>query len=144
MIRRPPKSTRTDTLFPYTTLFRSAYKSFGETTTRGAKAYREPQTATDNDGELRTAGIYTYGETVHLFVERKNYKGIFMSGYVRWQPAYQPNETGLLYVDHSGGDVGWYRMNEMVNWYREVMDFVNILSFDEKQDRKRGVEGKKG
>src|SRR3546814_348658 len=63
-----------------------AYKSFGETTTRGAKAYREPQTATDNDGELRTAGIYTYGETVHLFEERQTYKDILMHGYVRWQP----------------------------------------------------------
>src|SRR5690606_5901104 len=110
-----------------------AYRSFAETTARGAKVYREPQTITDNDGELRTAGIYTYGETVHLFVERKNFNGVFMPGYVLWAPTYQPEETGLLYVDHCVGNVGWNRMNETVKWYQEVMGFVNILSFDDKQ-----------
>ena len=110
-----------------------AYKSFEETTRRGAKTYQQPQTIRDCDGEVRTAGIYTYGETAHQFVERKNYAGIFMPGYQRWAPIYRPEETGLLYVDHCVGNVGWNRMNETVNWYEEVMGFVNILSFDDKQ-----------
>lgn len=110
-----------------------AYQSYEETTKRGAKSYQKPQTYTDDFGEVRTAGIYTYGETVHLFVERKNYKGIFMPGYARWDPAYRPEETGLMYVDHCVGNVGWNRMNETVNWYQKVMGFVNILSFDDKQ-----------
>lgn len=110
-----------------------AYKSFDETTKRGATAYMEPQTVSDNNGELRTAGIYTYGETVHLFVERKNYNGVFMPGYERWEPTYRPDETGLLYVDHCVGNVGWNRMDETVKWYQDVMGFVNILSFDDKQ-----------
>lgn len=111
----------------------NAYKAFEETTHRGARTYQEPQTITDVDGELRTAGIYTYGETVHLFVERKDYDGVFMPGYARWEPLYKPKETGLLYVDHCVGNVGWNRMNETVKWYQDVMGFVNILSFDDKQ-----------
>lgn len=110
-----------------------AYKSYEETIKRGAKSYQEPKTLTDEFGEVRTAGIYTYGETVHMFVERKNYKGAFMPGYEKWESDYNPTETGLLYVDHCVGNVGWNRMNEAVQWYQDVMGFVNILSFDDKQ-----------
>lgn len=110
-----------------------AYKSYEETIKRGAKSYQEPRTMKDEFGEVRTAGIYTYGETVHLFVERKNYNGPFMPGYEKWESTYNPTETGLLYVDHCVGNVGWNRMNEAVQWYQDVMGFVNILSFDDKQ-----------
>ncbi len=110
-----------------------AYKSYEETTKRGAKSYLEPQTLTDEHGEVRLSGIYTYGETVHLFVERKNYKGAFMPGFQELKSDYRPSETGLLYVDHCVGNVGWNRMNDTVKWYEEVMGFANILSFDDKQ-----------
>ncbi|MGB7527795.1 4-hydroxyphenylpyruvate dioxygenase [Sphingobacterium cellulitidis] len=110
-----------------------AEKSLHETVKRGAKVYQELQVRQDEFGEVRTAGIYTYGETVHMFVERKNYSGQFMPGYVKWESDYQPEETGLLYVDHCVGNVGWDRMNETVEWYQNVMGFVNILSFDDKQ-----------
>lgn len=110
-----------------------AYSAFEETTKRGGKPYLEPVTMSDDFGEIRMSGIYTYGETVHMFVERTNYKGIFMPGYEKWEPAYRPSETGLLYVDHCVGNVGWNRMLPTVKWYEEVMGFVNILSFDDKQ-----------
>ena len=110
-----------------------AYKSYEETIKRGAVSYQEPQTLTDEFGEVRTGGIYTYGETVHLFVERKNYTGAFMPGYIRVEGGYQPTTTGLLYIDHCVGNVGWNRMDEAVNWYEQVMGFKNILSFDDKQ-----------
>ena len=110
-----------------------AYKSFEETTKRGAKVYMEPKTITDEHGEVRMSGIYTYGETVHMFVERKNYKGIFLPGYQPMTSDYNPEPTGLLYVDHCVGNVGWNRMNPTVQWYEDVMGFVNILSFDDKQ-----------
>ncbi|HEU0226590.1 MAG TPA: 4-hydroxyphenylpyruvate dioxygenase [Arachidicoccus soli] len=110
-----------------------AYKAFEETTKRGGKSYLQPITLKDERGEIRMSGIYTYGETVHMFVERKNYKGIFMPGYEKWETEYQPKETGLLYVDHCVGNVGWNRMLPTVQWYEEVMGFVNILSFDDKQ-----------
>lgn len=110
-----------------------AEKSYQETIKRGAKSYQELKIMNDDFGELRTAGIYTYGETVHLFVERKNYNGTFMPGYSKWESDYNPEETGLLYVDHCVGNVAWDRMNETVEWYQNVMGFVNILSFDDKQ-----------
>ncbi|MET3113965.1 4-hydroxyphenylpyruvate dioxygenase [Pedobacter sp. CG_S7] len=110
-----------------------AYSAFEETTKRGAKPYMEPVTQTDEFGEVRLSGIYTYGETVHLFVERKNYNGVFLPGYKEWKSDYNPSDTGLMYIDHCVGNVGWNRMNETVKWYEEVMGFVNILSFDDKQ-----------
>ncbi|SFG91413.1 4-hydroxyphenylpyruvate dioxygenase [Pedobacter insulae] len=110
-----------------------AYSAFEETTKRGAKPYLEPQTLTDEHGEVKMSGIYTYGETIHMFVERKNYNGIFMPGYREWVSDYNPEDAGLLYIDHCVGNVGWNRMNETVKWYEDVMGFVNILSFDDKQ-----------
>ncbi|OJW85312.1 MAG: 4-hydroxyphenylpyruvate dioxygenase [Bacteroidetes bacterium 46-16] len=110
-----------------------ATKAFEETTKRGAKVYMEPKTMTDAHGEVRMSGIYTYGETVHMFVERKNYNGIFLPGYEKWESEYNPADAGLLHVDHCVGNVGWNRMNPTVKWYEEVMGFANILSFDDKQ-----------
>ena len=109
---------------------RSAYE---ETTKRGAKSFLEPTVESDEHGEIVKAGIYTYGETIHMFVERKNYNGIFMPGFVEWKSDYNPPVSGLKYIDHMVGNVGWGRMNEMVKWYEDVMGFVNFLSFDDKQ-----------
>lgn len=109
---------------------RSAYE---ETTKRGAKSYMEPVVETDEHGEIVKAGIYTYGETVHMFVERKNYKGTFMPGFKEWKSDYNPTPVGLKYIDHMVGNVGWNQMNVWVKWYEEVMGFENFLSFDDKQ-----------
>jgi len=108
-----------------------ATNAWHETTTRGAQSFLEPITLTDADGEMVMSGIHTYGETVHLFIERKNYKGAFMPGYRAWQPLYNPAPTGLLYVDHCVGNVGWNQMNKWVKFYEDVMGFKNILSFDD-------------
>ncbi len=86
-----------------------ARKSYEETTARGAKSYMEPVVEKDEHGEVVKAGIYTYGETVHMFVERKNYHGVFLPGYVEWKTDYQPAPIGLKYVDHMVGNVGWER-----------------------------------
>lgn len=108
-----------------------ATKAFEETVKRGAKPYQEPKTEKDADGEMVTSGIYTYGETVHLFVERKNYKGLFMPGYRAWQTDYNPSDVGLQYIDHMVGNVGWNEMNTWVEYYAKVMGFVNLISFDD-------------
>ncbi|GEM63505.1 4-hydroxyphenylpyruvate dioxygenase [Sphingobacterium faecium NBRC 15299] len=110
-----------------------ATKAFEETTKRGARVYQQPKVLSDEHGEAVTSGIYTYGETVHLFVERKHYNGVFLPGYQAWNCDYQPEEVGLLYIDHCVGNVGWNKMNETVDWYQRVMGFVNVLSFDDKQ-----------
>jgi 4-hydroxyphenylpyruvate dioxygenase len=98
----------------------------------GATSYMEPVTEEDDHGKVVRAGIYTYGETVHIFVERKDYNGTFLPGYTKWEtPDYNPAPTGLKYVDHMVGNVGWDRMNHWVEFYEKVMGFVNILSFDD-------------
>ncbi len=110
-----------------------ARSAFEETTKRGARVFMEPTVENDENGEVIRAGIYTYGETVHLFVERKNYKGTFLPGYKDWNSSYNPATVGLKYVDHMVGNVGWNEMNTWVKWYEDVMGFVNFLSFDDKQ-----------
>lgn len=110
-----------------------ARKSFEETTKRGAKPFMEPTVEKDEHGEVVRSGIYTYGETVHIFVERKNYKGVFLPGYQPWKSEYNPEPTGLKFIDHMVGNVGWGEMNDTVKWYEDVMGFVNFLSFDDKQ-----------
>ena len=109
-----------------------ATSAWEETTKRGAKSYMEPTRLKDNDGEVVMSGIHTYGDTIHLFIERKNYNGAFMPGYRPWNnPYFKPADTGLLYVDHCVGNVGWNQMNPWVKFYEEVMGFKNILSFDD-------------
>ena len=109
---------------------RSAYE---ETTKRGAKSFMEPTVEKDEHGEIIRAGIHTYGETVHVFVERKNYNGIFLPGFVEWKSDYNPEPVGLKYIDHMVGNVGWNEMDVWVKWYEDVMGFENFLSFDDKQ-----------
>lgn len=110
-----------------------ARKAFEETTKRGAKPFMQPTVEKDEHGEVVRAGIYTYGETVHMFVERKNYKGSFLPGFVEWKSDYNPTPVGLKFIDHMVGNVGWGQMNTWVKWYEDVMGFVNFLSFDDKQ-----------
>jgi 4-hydroxyphenylpyruvate dioxygenase len=110
-----------------------ARSAWEETTKRGAKSYMEPTVEKDEHGEVVRSGIHTYGETVHIFVERKNYKGTFMPGYQKWESDYNPEPVGLKYIDHMVGNVGWGEMNTWVKWYEDVMGFENFLSFDDKQ-----------
>ena len=109
-----------------------ARKAHRETTSRGGQSCMEPKVLSDEHGEVVLSGIHTFGDTVHLFVERKNYSGIFMPGYREWKSEYNPTPTGLLYVDHCVGNVGWNQMNPRVKFYEDVLGFRNILSFDDK------------
>lgn len=108
-----------------------ASDAWQQTTMRGGKSYLQPQRLADEHGEVVISGIHTYGDTVHLFIERKNYNGPFLPGYRKWESNYNPSETGLLYVDHCVGNVGWNQMNPWVKFYEDVMGFRNILSFDD-------------
>jgi len=108
-----------------------AAKAFKETTARGAKPFQEPQVSEDENGKVTTSGIYTYGETVHLFVERNDYNGPFLPGYVARSPKYQPESVGLKYIDHMVGNVDWGQMNTWVKFYAEVMGFSQIISFND-------------
>ena len=109
-----------------------AEKAWQETTKRGAENYMEPRMLSDPSGSLGLSGIRLYGDTVHLFVGRKKYQGVFMPGYQSWESPYEPASTGLMYVDHCVGNVGWNQMNRWVSFYEKVMGFKNILTFDDK------------
>ncbi|MCG9879361.1 MAG: 4-hydroxyphenylpyruvate dioxygenase [Bacteroidia bacterium] len=109
-----------------------AYDAYEQTTLRGAKSFMEPKTITDKDGEVRMSGIHTYGDTVHIFVERKNYNGLFLPGFEKLETGYNPGETGLRYIDHMVGNVSLGEMNKWSNFYAEVMGFANLVTFDDK------------
>jgi 4-hydroxyphenylpyruvate dioxygenase len=110
----------------------NASHSYRETTKRGARGYFEPKTLKDEHGTVVLSGIHTYGETVHVFVERHNYDGPFMPGFREWDPYYRPEAIGLKYIDHMVGNVGWNEMNKWCDFYARIMGFAQLVSFDDK------------
>jgi len=106
-----------------------AKSAWEETTKRGAKSFMEPTVEKDEFGEVVRSGIHTYGETVHIFVERKNYKGTFLPGYKKWESHYNPEPVGLKFIDHMVGNVGWGEMKTWCEFYAKVMGFAQIISF---------------
>lgn len=107
--------------------------AYEEAMRRGATHYMSPTKEEDENGSVVRSGIYTYGEVVHIFVERKDYNGTFLPGYKKWEtPHYNPKPVGLKYVDHMVGNVHLGRMNHWVKFYEEVMGFTQIMSFDDK------------
>jgi 4-hydroxyphenylpyruvate dioxygenase len=109
-----------------------AMKSFNETVMRGAEPAFEPRKLTDEFGEVVVAAIKTYGETIHTFVERKNYKGPFLPGYKPRKSTYTAEPIGLKYVDHCVGNVELGKMNQWVDFYEKVMGFSLLVTFDDK------------
>ena len=109
-----------------------AAKAWQETTSRGAESYLEPVTEKDEHGEVVRSGIKIYGDTVHIFIERKNYTGAFLPGYEKWDPVYKPSSVGLKYIDHMVANVGWGEMNVWEKFYNDTMGFANLITFDDK------------
>ena len=109
-----------------------ATQAWKETTIRGAESYLEPTVEKDTDGEVVKSGIKIYGDTVHIFIERKNYSGAFMPGYQAWNSEYNPSAVGLKYIDHMVANVGWGEMNVWENFYNQTMGFANLITFDDK------------
>ena len=93
----------------------------------------KPTTEKDDHGEVVRSGIYTYGETVHVFVREKTIMVFSCQHMKKWESDYSPASTGLKFIDHMVGNVGWNEMNKWVKFYEDVMGFVNFLSFDDKQ-----------
>jgi 4-hydroxyphenylpyruvate dioxygenase len=109
-----------------------ATASFNETVKRGARPFMEPTVIEDEFGSVVISGIYTYGETVHKFIERKNYTGAFLPGYKAVTNAMEVTPVGLKYVDHCVGNVELGKMNDWVEFYENVMGFKLLLTFDDK------------
>jgi len=109
-----------------------ARDAFEKAVERGAEPVHEPVVHHDDQGEVVVAAIKIYGDTIHSLVERRNYKGLFMPGFVAVHPHYIPPAVGLRYVDHCVGNVELGKMNEWVEFYAHVMGFRNLLTFDDK------------
>ncbi|GLR17178.1 4-hydroxyphenylpyruvate dioxygenase [Portibacter lacus] len=108
-----------------------ATQAYEEAIGRGAKSFFEPMIEKDDHGQVIRAGIHTYGDVVHVFVERKNYNGVFLPGFRAWNSDFKVTSVGLKFVDHMVGNVEEGQMNEWVKFYEEVLGFKQILSFDD-------------
>ena len=108
---------------------RSAYE---ETTKREAESILPPKIIEDPNGSVVLASIKTYGDTIHTFVERKNYNGIFLPGFQKWESEYNPPSKGLKYIDHMVGNVELGTMKKWANFYADTMGFANLITFDDK------------
>ncbi len=106
--------------------------SYAYAMAHGAVAVQEPTVLSDDQGEVVTAAIRTYGDTVHSLVERRNYRGLFLPGFRPVTSRFAPAPVGLKYVDHCVGNVELGKMNEWVGFYERVMGFKNLISFDDK------------
>lgn len=109
-----------------------AESAFAETTKRGARGVQPPMVLKDEFGEIKYSAIAAYGDTLHGFVERRNYRGTFLPGFVAVTAEdLVSRPVGLLHVDHMVGNVGWGQMNEWVDFYRNVMGFQLYQHFDD-------------
>ncbi|MCX6352607.1 MAG: 4-hydroxyphenylpyruvate dioxygenase [Bacteroidetes bacterium] len=121
-----------DGVSAYAIWVEDATSAYEETTKRGGIAHLSPTKIEDENGHVITSGIKTYGDTVNIFVERKNYNGVFLPGYKKWEPAYRTTPVGLKFVDHCVGNVELGKMNDWVKYYEDVMGFFNLVTFDDK------------
>lgn len=106
--------------------------SFNETVKRGARPIMEPTTYEDAHGKVVKATIATYGDTVHTFVERKDYTGIWAPGYRAIQTPGEVRPTGVVAIDHMVGNVELNKMLDWVKFYEDVMGFAQFQTFDDK------------
>jgi 4-hydroxyphenylpyruvate dioxygenase len=111
---------------------RDTRKAFEAAVSRGAKPVEEPHVRSDEWGSVVSATIATYGDTVHTFVERNSYRGVFLPGYVPHTTPFRANHTvGLQYIDHCVGNVGWGEMENWADYYGRVFGFSQLISFDD-------------
>jgi 4-hydroxyphenylpyruvate dioxygenase len=110
----------------------NAFDAYEQTVKRGAVSFLKPEEINDEFGKIRRAGIHTYGDTVHIFIERKDYKGVILPGFEKLDTEYHPTPTGLKYIDHMVGNVEMGAMNKWADFYGNTMGFANLVTFDDK------------
>lgn len=109
-----------------------AFDAYEQTVKRGATPFLKPEEVSDENGKIRRSGIHTYGDTVHIFIERKDYHGVFLPGFEKLETEYHPAPTGLKYIDHMVGNVELGAMNKWADFYATTMGFANLVTFDDK------------
>ncbi|WP_420457999.1 4-hydroxyphenylpyruvate dioxygenase [Neolewinella sp.] len=99
---------------------------------RGAESHFSPRTDEDHHGTTIRSAVKSYGDVIHVFVERSHYDGVFLPGFVAWEPSYYTEPVGLKYIDHMVANVAEGQMNRWVQWYADVLGFRQLVSFDDK------------
>ena len=108
-----------------------AERAYREAVARGADGVREPWEAADEHGTVRMATIATYGETLHTFVERADYRGPFLPGYAAREVVPAAGDTGLLTIDHIVGNVELGAMERWVKYYEDVFGMTEMIHFSD-------------
>lgn len=112
---------------------RDVDRAYKETVKRGARGIEEPHDLEDENGKIRKAAISTYGETIHTLIDRSEYDGPFMPGFKETEsPLKDIKPVGVQFVDHCVGNVEKGKMNDWVDFYRDVMGFTQYIHFDDK------------
>ncbi len=106
-------------------------RAFNETVKRGAEAIEEPYDISNEYGTVRKAAIKIYGDTIHSFINRSDYDGAFMPNFEERSSNLEINPCGLHFVDHCVGNVELGKMNEWVDFYRDIMGFTQYIHFDD-------------
>ncbi|MBB4080160.1 4-hydroxyphenylpyruvate dioxygenase [Lewinella aquimaris] len=109
-----------------------ATEAFRTAVARGANVHFEPREDSDEHGSTIQSAVKSYGDVIHVFVERSNYDGVFLPGFVAWEPEYRTEPVGLKYIDHMVANVAEGEMNKWVQWYADVLGFKQLVSFDDK------------
>ncbi len=103
--------------------------AYREAVARGARGVRAPYELTDEQGVVRLASIATYGETLHTFVDRSQYRGAFLPGFVARDD--DPGAAGLLAIDHIVGNVELGAMDRWVSYYENVFGMREMIHFSD-------------
>jgi 4-hydroxyphenylpyruvate dioxygenase len=111
----------------------NAESAYRETVRRGATKLLEPTVYRDEKGSVRISAIRLYGDTIHTFVERGDYGGSFLPGFVPVQsPRLVNPPAGLKGIDHMVANVPLGEMNRWVRFYEDVMGFRLYQTFDDR------------
>ena len=111
----------------------NASEAYRQAVQRGARGVREPTKLEDDDGAVEVAAIATYGDTIHTFVDRSQYEGAFLPGFVSVSSNGHAEGVGLVSIDHIVGNVELGRMDQWVEFYERVFGMTNILHFGDEQ-----------
>ncbi len=108
-----------------------AQHAYRETVQRGARGVVEPHWVEDSYGRVQLASIGTYGENLHTFVNREEYAGPYLPGYVSVEGNGSRRGIGLKTIDHVVGNVELGRMNHWVEFYGRTMGFTELVHFSD-------------
>ena len=109
-----------------------ASNAYRQAVQRGARGVVEPHWVEDDSGRVELSAIATYGDNIHSFVNRAEYDGAYLPGYVAVEPNGGPARgVGLVTIDHVVGNVELGRMDEWVDFYARVLGFTQLTHFSD-------------